>query len=198
MVCTTRKPPVAPRSNRTFWPGLMKASDLADYAVVRRDPTHTTYHGLDVYSMGPSSSGGTAVGEALNILENFHLWSADRAQALHHYVEASRIAFADRNRWVGDPAFSKVPTSALLSKEFAKNRACLIRSEAALSSPLAPPDPRSSTTCCSRGTGSQQPYEGPLTTHLVTADRWGNVHASQSSRPAGPPSLCPDVASAQQ
>ncbi|MFE7712649.1 gamma-glutamyltransferase [Streptomyces sp. NPDC057486] len=175
VVGTAQNPPVTAGSDRTFWPGLMERRDLANYAVVRRDPTRTTYHGLDVYSMAPSSSGGTTVGEALNILENFPLSSADRVQALHHYVEASRIAFADRNRWVGDPAFSDVPTKALLSKEFAKDRACLIRPDATLTSPLAPADPLGATTGCARGKGTQEPYEGPSTTHLVTADRWGNV-----------------------
>lgn len=175
VVRTVKKPPVAPGADRTVRPGLMERGDLADYATVRRDPTRTTYQGLDVYSMAPSSSGGTTVGEALNILENFDLSSADRAQAFHHYLEASRIAYADRNRWVGDPAFSDVPTRELLSKEFAKDRACLIRADAVLTSPLAPADPRSPGSSCTSGTGSEEPYEGPSTTHLVTADRWGNV-----------------------
>ncbi|MEV4334674.1 gamma-glutamyltransferase [Streptomyces sp. NPDC049597] len=175
VVQTVKEPPVTPGADRIVRPGLMERGDLADYTTVRRDPTHTTYRGLDVYSMAPSSSGGTTVGEALNILENFDLSSADRAQALHHYVEAARIAFADRNRWVGDPAFSDVPTQELLSKEFAKDRACLIRPDAVLTSPLAPADPRSPGSGCTRGTGAEEPYEGPSTTHLVTADRWGNV-----------------------
>ncbi|WP_128434592.1 gamma-glutamyltransferase [Streptomyces cyaneus] len=175
IVRTVQNPPVAEGSTRKVRPGLMERSDLAGYEVVRRSPTHTTYHGLDVYSMAPSSSGGTTVGEALNVLENFHLSSADKAQALHHYLEASRIAFADRNRWVGDPAFSDVPTEELLSKEFAKDRACLIQPDSTLTSPLAPGDPLSPGQGCTQGTGTQEPYEGPSTTHLVASDRWGNV-----------------------
>ncbi|WSZ72921.1 gamma-glutamyltransferase (plasmid) [Streptomyces chartreusis] len=175
VVRTVQKPPVAAGSDRVVRPGLMEQADLSRYTAERRAPTRTTYRGLDVYSMAPSSSGGTTVGEALNILENFRLSKADRLQALHHYLEASRIAFADRNRWVGDPAFSDVPTEALLSKGFAKERACLIRPDAALTSPLAPADPRGSGSACSRGSGSEEPYEGPSTTHLVTADRWGSV-----------------------
>ncbi|MFF9110380.1 gamma-glutamyltransferase [Streptomyces sp. NPDC014805] len=175
IVRTVQHPPVAEGSTRTVRPGLMESTDLAGYRTIQRRPTHTTYHGLDVYSMAPSSSGGTTVGEALNILENFHLSSADRVQALHHYLEASRIAFADRNRWVGDPAFSDVPTRELLSKEFAKDRACLIRPDATLTSPLAPGDPRGPGQRCARKTGGVEPYEGPSTTHLVASDRWGNV-----------------------
>ncbi|MFJ6748483.1 gamma-glutamyltransferase [Streptomyces sp. NPDC091266] len=175
VVRTVRQPPMAPGADHKARPGLMKARDLADYAAERRDPTRTAYRGLDVYSMGPSSAGGTTVGEALNILGNFHLSKSDRTQALHHYLEASRISFADRNRWVGDPAFSDVPTKPLLSKDFAKSRACLIRSYKALKSPLAPADPRHPDAACELKTGNKQPHEGPSTTHLVTADRWGNV-----------------------
>ncbi|SOE15753.1 gamma-glutamyltranspeptidase / glutathione hydrolase [Streptomyces sp. 2323.1] len=172
---TVQKPPMAPGAHHQARPGLMKPGDLARYTTERRDPTRIKYHGLDVYSMAPSSSGGTTVGEALNILDNFHLSKADKTQALHHYLEASRISFADRNRWVGDPAFSDVPTKPLLAKEFAKSRACLIRSDKALTSPLAPADPRHPDAGCQGRTGSKQPHEGPSTTHLVAADRWGNV-----------------------
>ncbi|MFG2859333.1 gamma-glutamyltransferase [Streptomyces sioyaensis] len=172
---TVQKPPMAPGAHHQARPGLMKPGDLARYTTERRDPTRIKYHGLDVYSMAPSSSGGTTVGEALNILDNFHLSKADKTQALHHYLEASRISFADRNRWVGDPAFSDVPTKPLLSKEFAKSRSCLIRSDKALTSPLAPADPRHPDSGCQGKTGSKQPHEGPSTTHLVAADRWGNV-----------------------
>ncbi|MGA5563535.1 gamma-glutamyltransferase [Streptomyces platensis] len=172
---TVQKPPMAAGASHKARPGLMKAQDLADYKPLHREPTRTTYHGLDVYSMAPSSSGGTTVGEALNILENFHLSKADKAQALHHYLEASRISFADRKRWVGDPAFSDVPTKQLLGKDFAKDRSCLIRSDKALTSPLAPADPRHPGSGCDHKAGSKQPHEGPSTTHLVTADRWGNV-----------------------
>ncbi|MQY40242.1 Glutathione hydrolase proenzyme [Streptomyces sp. RB17] len=175
VVRTVQNPPVADGTTVTVRPGLMGLSDLAAYRVILRNPTHTTYHGLDVYSMAPSSSGGTTVGEALNILENFQLSPADQVQALHDYLEASRIAFADRNRWVGDPAFSDVPTQELLAKEFAKGRSCLIRPDSSLTSPLAPGDPYNPTSCSPQGTGSQEPYEGPSTTHLVASDRWGNI-----------------------
>ncbi len=172
---TVQHPPVAPNSDRVFRPGLMQTSDLAQYRALDQQPTHSQYHGLDVYGMAPSDSGGTTVGEALNILSNFHLSAADRVQALHHYLEASRIAFADRNRWVGDPAFSPVPTSALLSEKFAKDRACLISPTSTLQSPVAPGDPNQPGPGCGPGQGGPQPHEGTSTTHLVTADRWGNV-----------------------
>ncbi|MEU6083849.1 gamma-glutamyltransferase [Streptomyces sp. NPDC047108] len=175
VVRTAQKPPVAPGSDRKVRPGLMERGDLAAYETVRRAPTRTTYRGHDIYSMAPSSSGGTTVGEALNILENSELSPKDRTQALHRYIEASRIGFADRNRWVGDPAFSDVPTKELLSKKFGKERACLIRPDSVLKSPVAPADPRSPGGGCTQGKGTKEPYEGPSTTHLVASDRWGNV-----------------------
>ncbi|UQA97668.1 gamma-glutamyltransferase [Streptomyces halobius] len=175
VVRAVQHPPVTPGSDAKIRPGLMTAGDLAKYTTLRQQPTHTTYRGLDVYSMAPSSSGGTTVGEALNILENFHLSAADKVQALHHYLEAGRIAFADRNRWVGDPAFSDVPTEQLLAKKFAKDRACLISPTTTLTSPVAPADPRRPGDGCAQGTGTKERYEGPSTTHLVTSDRWGNV-----------------------
>ena len=93
----------------------MEKSDLAAYRAIGREPTHVGYRGLDVYGMPPSSSGGTTVGEALNILEQFDLAGMSDADALHRYLEASALSFADRNAYVGDPAFVDVPVSDLLS-----------------------------------------------------------------------------------
>ena len=59
-------------------------------------------------------------------------------QALHHFLESTRLAFADRNRYVGDPRFVNVPLAQLLSKPFGRQRACLIDPAHALTSPVAP------------------------------------------------------------
>ena len=64
--------------------------------------------------MAPSSSGGSTVGEALNIMERFDLAGMTAADALHHYLDASALAFADRGAYVGDPAYVDVPLHALL------------------------------------------------------------------------------------
>lgn len=176
IVRAVRQPPVAAGTTTPVRPGLLQAYDLATYSVLQQPPTHSTYRGIDVYGMAPSSSGGTTVGEALNILGNYSLTSADRVQSLHHLLEASRIAFADRNRWVGDPSLEQVPTEKLLAPEFGKDRACLINPTAALTSPVPAGDPdRPSAGCPMIGAVSGPGREGPSTTHLVTADRWGNV-----------------------
>ncbi len=178
LVRTVRTPPVDPASGRVARPGDLTEKDLRAYDVRKQAPTRTSYRGLDVYGMAPSSSGGTTVAEALNILENSDLRRLDEKTYLHRYLEASRIAFADRNRWVGDPAFEQVPVAGLTSQRFADSRACLIKDDAVLTSPLAPGDPRRpGTACTTRGTAAPTPYEGENTTHLTVADKWGNIVA---------------------
>ena len=94
------------------------------------------------FGMAPSSSGGTTVGEALNILEQLRprrAWTTPHA--LHHYLEASALAFADRGAYVGDPAYVDVPVRDLLSQKYADERACLIDPEHALTAkPIAAGD----------------------------------------------------------
>ncbi|MFF0724347.1 gamma-glutamyltransferase [Streptomyces sp. NPDC004134] len=175
---TVRRPPVDPDADRVVRAGDLRPADLRAYRVARQQPTHVAYRGLDVYGMAPSSSGGTTVGEALNILEGTDLGGLSEAQYLHRFLEASRVSFADRGRWVGDPRFSRVPTRELLSQPYADSRACLISPDAVLTSPLAPGDPRRpDASCAAKGAPEDTSYEGPSTTHLTTADKWGNVVA---------------------
>ncbi|MFF3552059.1 gamma-glutamyltransferase [Streptomyces tsukubensis] len=177
IVDTVRTPPVAPGSSRTVRPGDLTTGDLRAYETIRRAPTKVSYRGLDIYGMAPSSSGGTTVGQALNMLERTDLSRASEAGYLHRFIEASRIAFADRGRWVGDPAFEDVPVKGLLSQRYADSRSCLIKDDAVLTSPLAPGDPRRPVPCGATGTAAPTTYEGENTTHLTVADRWGNVVA---------------------
>ncbi|MCU7821781.1 gamma-glutamyltransferase [Kitasatospora sp. DSM 101779] len=175
VVNTLQHPPVDPASGRTARPGRVDRADLAAYRVLEQRPTRVSYRGNEVYSIAPSSSGGTTVGEALGILSHSDLAHLDATQYYHRFLEASRIAFADRNRWVGDPAAQPVPTDRLLSPAFAAARACLLDPARALTSPLAPGDPYHPAACGSAGPAATEAYEGPSTTHLTVADRWGNV-----------------------
>jgi gamma-glutamyltranspeptidase/glutathione hydrolase len=170
---TVQHPPVDPKATRNVRPGVVQASDLARYKVVRRDPTHVDYRGLDVYGMAPSSSGGSTVGEALNIMKQFK--PADPVDALQVYLEASKLAYADRGAYVGDPAYENVPLKTLLSDRFARSRACLIKPDQALTPPVAPGDLNGEGCTAPSGSGQRLPYEGPQTTHLVTTDKWGDV-----------------------
>jgi gamma-glutamyltranspeptidase/glutathione hydrolase len=178
VVDAVEHPPVAPDSPLTFpiRPGVMTLADIAGYGAPLRTPTHVTYRGYDVYGMPPPSSGGSTVGEALNILEGFDLGGPDRVLALHRYLESTRLAFADRNRYVGDPDQVDVPLAGLLSKGFAAERRCLI-GPTALTSPVPPGDPTPpfDTSCEAASGGSATPVEGTSTNHLTVVDREGNV-----------------------
>ncbi|MFI7616534.1 gamma-glutamyltransferase [Nonomuraea terrae] len=170
VVATVKRPPVTAGSTRNVRPGLMELSDLRDYRALLREPTKVSYKNLDVYGMAPPSSGGSTVSEALNIME------ALPEVGLHEYLEASRLAYADRGQYVGD--IPGVPLDELLSDGFAKERACLI-DERAMPHPAAPGSPDGSYGPCAEPGGTATPVakEGPETTHLVVADRWGNVIA---------------------
>jgi gamma-glutamyltranspeptidase/glutathione hydrolase len=178
MVEAVRHPPVAADANHTWRPGMMTMRDVTAYVAPERKPTRVGYRGLDVYSMGPPSSGGSTVGEALNILEGFDLDPADRTQALHDYLEASRFSFADRNAYLADADFVDVPLTGLLSDGFAAERRALIDPQHAATSPVAPGDPYPYNA---GGAGSAQAAatatQAQTTTHLTVSDRAGNLVA---------------------
>jgi gamma-glutamyltranspeptidase/glutathione hydrolase len=176
IVETVQDPPVDPATTLSVRPGVMTEADLAAYRTLQRAPTRVGYRGYRVYGMGPPSSGGSTIGEALNILEGYDLGAESSTQALFHYLEATRLAFADRNRWVGDPDFVDVPLRGLLSQGFADERRCLI-GDRANASPVPPGDPFPpfGPGCPAGGVAVAGPAERPATTHLTVADRWGNI-----------------------
>jgi gamma-glutamyltranspeptidase / glutathione hydrolase len=178
MVEAVQHPPVAADANHTWRPGLMTMRDLKAYVAPERAPTRVGYRGLDVYGMGPPSSGGSTVGEALNILEGFDLDPADRTQALHDYLEASRFSFADRNAYLADPDYFDVPLTGLLSDGFAAERRALIDPQRAATSPVPPGDPYPYNA---GGAGTARAAatvtRAETTTHLTVSDRVGNVVA---------------------
>ena len=173
IVNTVQHPPTVPGITRNVRPGLMTTEDLSNYEVVARDPVATTYRGLQFFGMGPPSSGGSTVGESLNILEGFNLHDMTRTQALHRYLESTRLAYADRGKYLGDPDVVDVPLSGLLSKEFAAQRRALIGPTAAIS-PVPPGNPFPFQQDVSAG-GDDTDRESVSTTHLTVADRWGNI-----------------------
>ncbi len=104
--------------------GLITKDDLAAYRAMERKPVHGVYRGYDVYGPPPPSSGGTCLVQMLNILENFDLKKHGRfaPETLHLMIEAMRRAYCDRARYLGDPAFSKIPAH-LVTKEYARKLA---------------------------------------------------------------------------
>jgi gamma-glutamyltranspeptidase/glutathione hydrolase len=168
-------PRTSPTTSLPVPPGYMTADDIADYRTIDRAPTHVGYRGYDVYGMGPASSGGSTVGEALNILEQFDVPAMTEPDALHHDLEASALAFADRGKYVGDPAYVDVPLQTLLSDDFAATRACLIDPDHAATKPVAAGDVTSSGSCAARTGTTALDTENLNTTNMTVADRWGNV-----------------------
>lgn len=172
-----------PKSKDTTLPvpvGSMTEEDLEHYKALDQDPTHVNYRGYDVYGMAPSSSGGTTVGESLNILDVFDLpaLKKDQPAVLHHYLEASALAFADRAKYVGDPAFVKVPTKALTDPVFGKERACELDPMHAATKPVPAGDVTNYDGACPvkpAALADEKDTENLSTTNMTVSDKWGNV-----------------------
>jgi gamma-glutamyltranspeptidase / glutathione hydrolase len=176
MVETVQHPPVAVNADHVWRSGLMTMRDLKRYQAVERAPTRIGYRGLDVYSMGPPSSGGSTVGEALNILEGYDLSGFTREAALHYFLEASRLSFADRNAYLADADYVDVPLAGLLSDSFAAQRRGLI-SDTAATSPVPPGDPfpHQGGSAPSTPQATVTTNRPGSTTHLTVSDADGNV-----------------------
>ncbi len=160
--------------------GQLTPADLAAYDVLEKDPVVSHYRGLEVHGMPVPSSGGIAVGEALNLLEAYDALSGqglpdvDQVQHLHRFAEATATAFADRNRWVGD--VPGVPAAELLSQGFADERACQVFDPgAAAPRPIPFGSPDGSYDCAGAPGATAATADDHGTTHLTVADRWGDV-----------------------
>ena len=113
--------------------GIITMRDLSSYELIERPPVSGTYRGeYEVYSMAPGSSGGTHIIQMLNMLENFDVEALGFASVeyLHLLTEVLKIAFADRQRYMGDPLRVRVPLRGLTSKEYAAERVMEIGGEA--------------------------------------------------------------------
>ena len=168
------------RTRATGCAGKMTLGDLAAYTVKVTRPLFVHYRGYEVVSVPSSSAGGLVVLEALKLMQRFPLGDASlgygpgAGKTLNVMIEATRLALADRDLWMGDddPTFGyPVPAQCLLSDEYASLRSGLISDSARLPSPAAG-DP------CSSGPGEPVEYDGPEgahTTHFSIVDKWGNM-----------------------
>ncbi len=179
IVDAVNKPPLAP--GKSARPGKMTMADLANYEARIRQPLRSTYRGYEIIGMPLPSSGGATVAEALNILEGYDLRKLPRAQAEHLYIEASRLAFADRNAYLADPEYIDAPVAGILSRGYAAQRRKLIGAQAARD--VAAGDPygyqRDLSVPLRREAVSPQSaklqLENAHTTHLTVSDKDGNV-----------------------
>jgi gamma-glutamyltranspeptidase/glutathione hydrolase len=149
--------------------GVMAPADFAEFHAEWVDPIDTTYRGWQVFELPPNGAGIAAL-MMLNILETFPMdvFGPDSVDALHAIIESKKLAYADMRRYVADPRFSDVPVGAMLSKEFALERAKSIDAATALAN-VEPgsPQPFGSLVFSSEGGGD--------TTYLSVVDRDGNM-----------------------
>jgi gamma-glutamyltranspeptidase/glutathione hydrolase len=144
--------PRAVETASTAGGGILTAADFAAYRVGEGAPLSCSYRGYLVLSAPPPSSGGMTICETLNILEGYDLrgMGFHAAEAVHDMVEALRLAFFDRNTYLGDPAFTHAPPTRLLSKNYAARLRGLITDRATPSASLGPavppPGERAETT----------------------------------------------------
>ena len=127
--------------------GLLTEADLKNHRAHIADPIAVTYKGHTVYETPPNSSGHILLQE-LNIVENFDLHAMSKAERIHLMVEAKKLAFADREKYVADPDWIDIPIDGLLSKVYAKERAALIDPDrATVHVPPGIPEAVEDTTC---------------------------------------------------
>lgn len=158
-------------------PVPMTEADLAAYQVKARKPVCGPYRAYTICGMGPASSGGVTVLQILGMVERFPLgqWGKDDARSWHVIGEAMRLAYADRETWLGDPDYVSVPIAGLIAPTYLKQRSARIALGRALNDyrPGMPPGARPRTTA------QPQPENG--TSHFVAVDRNGDIAAWTST-----------------
>ncbi|MGV3724784.1 MAG: gamma-glutamyltransferase, partial [Actinomycetota bacterium] len=150
----------AMRANR----GLITREDLKVYRPVIREPVRGTYRGYEIVTMPPPSSGGVALIEMLNMLEQYDVGALghNSSRKYHLFTEVMRRAFADRAEYMGDPGFVKLPVAGLTSKKYAADLAKGI-------------DLMTATPSTQVRAGKPAAYESPQTTHFSVVDAQGNA-----------------------
>jgi gamma-glutamyltranspeptidase/glutathione hydrolase len=143
--------------------GLWTLEDFADYEVVEREPVRTDYHGYELITAAPPSSGGIAIAQMLEIVEPFDLAGMPRADRVHVLAEAMRRAYRDRALYLGDPDFVDIPTDMLLSEHYAAGLRTTLRLDRATPSSMLAADP------------DRLGPESTDTTHFSLIDAQGNM-----------------------
>ncbi len=153
-------------------PGDLSEADLMNYRPVEREPVCGNYRVYLLCGMGPPSSGGIAVLQMLGMLEQYPigLLQPGDTLAVHYFAEAGRLAFADRDLYVGDPAFTAVPVRGMLDLAYLKQRGALIDSKRSMGK-ASPGRPEGASIALGEGVAA----DIPSTSHLVAIDAQGNA-----------------------
>jgi len=163
--------------NSVISPGLLSMKDMAAYQVTERDPVCGGYREFNVCGMAPPSSGGIAVIQILAQLERFELakYQPNAVEAVHLYTQSSRLAFADRNRYVADSDFVHVPTAGLISPKYLAKRSHLISEKKDMGRAVSG-KPEGATSLA-----NDSSIERPSTSHFSIIDSQGNAISMTSS-----------------
>lgn len=155
-------------------PGDLTEQDLVGYRALEREAVCGSYRRQRICGMPPPSSGGIAVLAMLGILERFDMAKVrpNSSQAVHLFSEAGRLAYADRDHYVGDPEWVRVPTAGLIDPDYLHERATLIRAEKSMIR-ASPGKPAGATVTL----GADATLESAGTSHLSVVDAQGNAVA---------------------
>ena len=153
-------------------PGILKEDDLKRYQAVERDVICGPYRAFKVCGISPPSSGGITLLQILGILESFPMatYTPTSYQGIHYFSEAGRLAYADRDIYIADPSFGKIPVKELLAPSYLAQRAKLIRSDISMKQATA-----GEFVTQQSKLGIDQSAEIPSTSHLSIVDRQGNA-----------------------
>ncbi|WP_305557396.1 gamma-glutamyltransferase [Thalassospira sp.] len=154
-------------------PGLLATDDLAGYQVIERQPVCASYRAHEVCGMGPPSSGGLTVGQILGLIEPYDIagMGPDSVDSWRLIGDASRLAFADRGRYIADSDFVDVPVRGLLDPDYLADRARLLDRTTTLPDAQPGNPPRTHAARFADDTS----IEFPSTSHFSIVDDWGNV-----------------------
>ena len=173
----TAKAIAAAVTNAPKNPVPMTEADIAAYQVKARKPVCGPYRAYTICGMGPASAGGITVLQILGMVERFPLgqWGKEDPRSWHVIGEAMRLAYADRDTWLGDPEFVSVPIAGLIDRDYLKQRSALISLGRSLNDyrPGTPPGAQPRTAAL------PQPESG--TSHFVAVDRNGDIAAWTST-----------------
>ena len=154
-------------------PGRLAMDDLAAYEVVERDAVCAPYRGAEICGMGPPSSGGLTVGQILALIEPYDIagMGPDSPEAWRLIGDASRLAFADRGRYMADSDFVPMPTRGLLDAAYLEERSQLLQGDDALPEVSAGSPPWDHAMLW----GDDDAIEMPSTSHISIVDGDGNA-----------------------
>ncbi len=160
-------------------PGDLSLSDMAHYRAIRRDAVCAPYRAYELCGMGPPSSGPIAVIQILSMLEHTPILAhpPNSAASVHYFAEAGKLAYADRDVYVADPAFVPVPVAGLLDPLYLQQRAALISPDHAIDKGVPGHPPGADAAVF----GLDQSDEQPSTTHISIVDADGNAVSMTTS-----------------